>query len=98
QLALRTVSTSRFREDAHQEVIRLYLAAGKQDAAVRQYAELERILRREDGTAPDADLRTLVCQRRPRSQPPELPVVEERSASSTATFPAIRQDSELQLD
>ncbi len=45
--AHRGVSRDPLREEAHFELIRLYAAAGQPTAALRQYAELERILREE---------------------------------------------------
>src|SRR5262249_24486771 len=53
--ALRCVSADRLREEAHRDVMRLYAAAGRTDAALRQYRELERILGEEMQGAPDAE-------------------------------------------
>ncbi|MBB6671271.1 BTAD domain-containing putative transcriptional regulator [Cohnella nanjingensis] len=48
------------REDIHQEVVRLYLAMGRNHEALRQYRELETIMRRELGTGPDPALLDLL--------------------------------------
>jgi DNA-binding SARP family transcriptional activator len=60
QFALRAVAAHRRREEAHQELIRLYLAAGRPDAARRQYHELERMLRDELDTVPAAQTLALL--------------------------------------
>src|SRR5439155_7127805 len=53
------LSTNRLREEAHREVMRLYAAAGQPDAALRRYAELERLLKQELDSAPGAESRAL---------------------------------------
>ena len=60
QYAIRMVSADRLREEAHREVIRLYAATGRPDAAMRQYRELERILKEELDARPDAETRAIV--------------------------------------
>jgi DNA-binding SARP family transcriptional activator len=57
--AQRGVSVDPLREESHTELIRLYAAAGQTTAALRQYAELERILREEFDDAPSAATREL---------------------------------------
>jgi DNA-binding SARP family transcriptional activator len=61
QFALRAVAANRLREEAHREVIRLCAAAGRTDAALRQYRELKRLLEEELGTAPAAATCVLVA-------------------------------------
>ncbi len=61
QFALRAVAANRLREEAHREVIRLCAAAGRTEAALRQYRELKRLLEEELGTAPGAETDALVA-------------------------------------
>jgi predicted ATPase len=49
------------REEGHRELIRLLVAAGQPEAARRQYAELERLLREELGESPSAETRALLA-------------------------------------
>ncbi len=53
------VSVEPLREEAHQNLMRLLLAAGQPGAALRQYKELERLLDEELGDEPSAPLRAL---------------------------------------
>src|SRR5262249_4250703 len=57
---LRAVSANRLREEAYREVVRLYIAAGQPDAALRHYRELERVLEQELDAAPAPATRALV--------------------------------------
>src|SRR6185369_15854321 len=59
EYALRAAGANRLREEAHREVMRLYAAAGQPDAALRQYRDLERLLKQELDTAPGAESRAL---------------------------------------
>ena len=52
--AFKGVSVDPLREEAHRDLMRLYVAAGQPDASLRQYHELERILKEAFGDAPDA--------------------------------------------
>jgi hypothetical protein len=60
QYARRAVSADPLREEAQHELIRLLDAAGQPGAALRQYRELERLLKRELGAIPGAATRALV--------------------------------------
>ena len=71
QYALRSVSVNRLREEAHQEVIRLYNSVGRPTAALRQYRELERILQQELECAPSENTLALLPAIGPNSQEPE---------------------------
>jgi len=86
QCALRAVSVDRLREEAHQEVIRLYCAAGRNGAAQQQLNELERLLREELGTEPSRETRGLLTR-----TPPRAPAVEAtlapRASSADAGAP-----------
>src|SRR5947207_1704299 len=57
--ARRAVAADPFRESAHCLLIRLYALAGRRPDALRQYRELERILREELGSTPSVSSRAL---------------------------------------
>jgi predicted ATPase len=59
-LAQRGVSADPLREEAHRDLIRLYAAVGQTTAALRQYEELQRLLKVGLGSAPGAATRALV--------------------------------------
>lgn len=59
QWARRAVSADLLREEAHRELIRLLAAAGQPDAALRQYRELERLLKEKLEAEPEAATQTL---------------------------------------
>src|SRR5262249_11747289 len=59
EYARRAVSVDRLREDAQRDLIRLLAACGQPGAALRQYRELERLLKEELGSAPSAATRVL---------------------------------------
>jgi predicted ATPase/DNA-binding SARP family transcriptional activator len=59
QWARRAVVADPLREEAHQRLIRLLTAAGQPESALRQYRDLERLLRVELQAAPEAALRAL---------------------------------------
>jgi DNA-binding SARP family transcriptional activator len=50
--ALRATSADPLREEAHQEVMRLYSAAGRPSSALRHYHDLEQLLREQMDEAP----------------------------------------------
>jgi predicted ATPase/DNA-binding SARP family transcriptional activator len=62
QWARRAVAADPLREEAHQELIRLFQAAGQPAAALRQYHELERLLAQELGATPAPETAALVCR------------------------------------
>jgi predicted ATPase/DNA-binding SARP family transcriptional activator len=62
QYGLRAVAIDPLREAAHADLIRLYLAADRPADALRQYRELERLLRQELHSAPAAETIALVHQ------------------------------------
>jgi predicted ATPase/DNA-binding SARP family transcriptional activator len=64
--ARRAVDTDPLREEAHHELMRLLVAAGQPEAALRQYRELERLLEAELGTVPDAAGQRLGALLKPR--------------------------------
>ena len=70
-------------EKAHYDLIRLYLAAGNPAAALRQYQDLERVLRERLGTLPAESTRALVKQLQPLagSAAPSYTLVTEHGAS-----------------
>src|SRR5205823_2749128 len=60
--ARRAVRVDPLREEAHGELMHLYVAAGQPGAALRQYRELERVLRQQLDIAPSAGTRALAEQ------------------------------------
>jgi class 3 adenylate cyclase/DNA-binding SARP family transcriptional activator len=62
QLAQRGVRLDPLREEAHAELMRLYAVAGQPAAALRQYEELERILKEELDATPSSATRALAQQ------------------------------------
>ena len=60
----RLVAVDPLREDAHAGLMRLYAAAGRASEALRQYRELERILREELGAAPSPATQALLGELR----------------------------------
>jgi DNA-binding SARP family transcriptional activator len=61
-VAHRGLSLDPLREEAHVELMRLYAAAGQPEAALRQYGELERLLKQELEATPSAATRALARQ------------------------------------
>src|SRR5215468_3746746 len=57
--ALRLLALDATDEDAHRKLMRLYLAQGRKDAALRQFRICADTLQRELGLAPDAETRAL---------------------------------------
>jgi TolB-like protein/DNA-binding SARP family transcriptional activator/Tfp pilus assembly protein PilF len=57
--ALRLLALDATDEDAHRKLMRLYLAQGRKDAALRQFQICVDTLQRELGLAPDAETRAL---------------------------------------
>jgi predicted ATPase/DNA-binding SARP family transcriptional activator len=58
-VAQQAISADPLREEAHYDVMRLYAAAGQPQAVLRQYQELERVLREELEETPSAEARAL---------------------------------------
>ncbi len=59
ELARLAVMADSLHEEAQQQLIRLYAAAGQQAAALEQYREMERLLRAELGRGPSSASRSL---------------------------------------
>ena len=62
EYARRAVREDPLRERAHQALMRLLLAAGQPEAALRQYRELERLLKEELAATPSAATRQVLRQ------------------------------------
>src|SRR5205823_43687 len=60
EYAQRGVRADPLREEMHGELIRLYAALSQHSAALRQYDELERLLKKELGTPPSVATRHLL--------------------------------------
>ncbi|MDX1931440.1 MAG: BTAD domain-containing putative transcriptional regulator [Capsulimonadales bacterium] len=67
--ASQAVHSDPLREESHRLVIRLHMAMGNPTAAMQQYRELERILRKELGAVPSGATRDLLRQSSPVSAP-----------------------------
>ena len=65
----RLAAADPLREDAHAGLMRCYTAAGRSSEALRQYRELERILREELGATPSPATRALVEELRHNTTP-----------------------------
>jgi DNA-binding SARP family transcriptional activator len=90
--ALRGVCANPLREEAHREAIRLYLASGRRDDAVRQFRELERILRRDLDCEPAPETRALLAGGggggpAPRPAPPAAAATREATPAPAAPAP-----------
>jgi predicted ATPase/DNA-binding SARP family transcriptional activator/class 3 adenylate cyclase len=59
EYARRAVAADPLREETHRELMRLYLAAGQPAAALKQYHQLEELLKEELGAAPALATRAL---------------------------------------
>jgi predicted ATPase/DNA-binding SARP family transcriptional activator/Tfp pilus assembly protein PilF len=66
EIARRAVAVDPLREEAHRDLIQLYVALGRPSAALAQYRELEGVLDRELGTAPSAATRKCIAGLRER--------------------------------
>jgi predicted ATPase/DNA-binding SARP family transcriptional activator len=73
------VNADPLREETHRDLMRLYVATGQLDAALRQYHELEQILQRELGEKPTAATRELA-----RQVSEQLSVTSDQSAPRSA--------------
>ncbi|HLK61319.1 MAG TPA: AAA-like domain-containing protein [Chthonomonadaceae bacterium] len=64
EVARRAVAADPLREDAHGNLMRLYAASGRLSDAVRQYRELERVLKEQLGSVPSPTTQALFAQLR----------------------------------
>src|SRR5262249_41898953 len=94
-VARRAVAADPLREEAHGDLIRLYLATGQPSAALRQYRELERLLREELGETPSAAMRALV-ERLVHEAPAAPPTARRKPVTRRKTDiePQRRRDTE----
>jgi len=76
--ARRYIACDSLSEEAHCALIRLHLAAGHYTDALRQYKELERVLREEMGTAPSPAARQLLADT--HAAPPQKTAVQPAAA------------------
>jgi DNA-binding SARP family transcriptional activator len=100
EAARRAVDADPFREEAHRLLIRMLLAAGRPDAARRQYEALKYLLDRELGAAPAESTRSLFAS--PAASPPRSlapspsrPVAPSASPAGTVTFLLIDLDGAI---
>jgi predicted ATPase/DNA-binding SARP family transcriptional activator len=76
------------REEAHYALMRLHAAAGQPAAALRQYQELERLLRQELGENPSATTRALAEELRANDRVFVVAQVAPRQEESLAALPS----------
>jgi len=79
--ALRLLAFDATDEDAHRKLMRLYLAQGRKDAALRQFQICADTLQRELGLAPDAETRALhrsIAQARTNADLPHASAANRR--------------------
>ncbi len=93
ECARRGVAADPFREEAHQDLIRLLAASGQSAEALRQYQELERILNEELEAAPSAatcelarQIELQVEERGAVAVPEPLPAPVSHLPTGTVTF------------
>jgi predicted ATPase/DNA-binding SARP family transcriptional activator len=90
--AYRAVAADRLREEGHDDLIRLLVASGQPEQALRQYQELERLLDQELDATPSPALRGLIDGiRRRRSGPQRLE--EERALAAGGAPPPARRSA-----
>jgi predicted ATPase/DNA-binding SARP family transcriptional activator len=87
--ARRAVQLDPLREESQASLIRLYAAAGQPAAALRQYRELEQLLNRELGVAPNATLRNLARELEARA-----PAEAQPLALNTLPEPTPKPDND----
>lgn len=75
------------REEGHRELMRLYAAAGQPAAALRQFQQLERLLKEQLGTTPDATTLALVRDLPQEAESPPATAARSPSPQSTAAKP-----------
>ena len=109
--AIRAVSADPLREENHRDLMRLLVATNQPTAALRQYEELERILRSEIDEAPSEASRQLASEieqslrsapqatRSLASPPPRLavPAAEREPLIGTVTFLATDVEGSMAL-
>ena len=93
-LARRAVGVDNLREDLHCKLIRLYAAAGRTADALRQYKELERLLRDELGIRPTAVTQSVLDELRMGSPATSM----ENTPDIKVTAPRSGRIAELEPD
>jgi predicted ATPase/DNA-binding SARP family transcriptional activator len=86
--ARRMVAADPLREEAQCELIRLLGAAGRPDAARRQYEELERLLAQELDAEPAAETRALLREVERRAQRTQSPTPSRPHSIDASRMPA----------
>jgi DNA-binding SARP family transcriptional activator len=99
--ARQAVGIDPLREEAHHELMRLLAAAGYSSAALRQYRELERVLKAELDASPDAATRRLALEMREQlaaaTADPTAPATATLSPAPPSIVPASRRLAPLPL-
>jgi predicted ATPase/DNA-binding SARP family transcriptional activator len=99
EFARKALAIDPLRESAHRQLIRLYAATDQASAAIRQYQELERQLRRELDAHPSDATRALIREiQRAGAAPAAGPAVREAApASAIAVRPPGRRAAPVPL-
>lgn len=85
--ARRMVAVDSLREEAHFELMRLYAAAGRSSAALRQYQAIEQILAEEFGEQPSAKVQALAKQLQGDAPSAAQTRIKRRMIVSSASHP-----------
>jgi predicted ATPase/DNA-binding SARP family transcriptional activator len=95
RFARRLLALEPWREGAHRQLMRLYAWSGERAAALRQYAECERVLQQELGVRPDEET-TLLYQAIHEGR--ELPPPVDRKAPPARTMASLQERYRLEAE
>ncbi len=96
--ARRWLQLDPLREEAHRQLMRLYAADNRRDAALRQYRECVRVLEEELGVAPlpeTTDLYEAIQENRLAAPPPPPPAPTSPAAAARPSIPLVGRGREL---
>ncbi len=88
EYAHQAIRADPLREESHAALIRLYVAAGDQAAALRQYQELERLLEKDVGVPPTRATRALIHNTPSAGAASSAAAAAAAAAIPTATAPS----------
>ncbi len=96
--ARRWLQLDPLREEAHRQLMRLYAADNRRDAALRQYRECVRVLEEELGVAPLPETTALyetIQENRLAAPPPPPPAPTSPAAAARPSIPLVGRGREL---
>jgi predicted ATPase/DNA-binding SARP family transcriptional activator len=88
RFARRALRADPLREEAHRAAMRLYLASGRREQALRQFRELETVLERHEAGAPSAETMRLWQQIQQSRSDPAAPLLPAAPQTAVAGSPA----------